>query len=106
MNPCRKLHPHTPGRSERNSGTGKRTRILLAIAIFLMIFAVAAPAYADDLDNYKFRLDGDRWFTQPSGYFGLRSSNNYFDIQQDFGFGSYSTFTAKIDWRGFLMTRT
>ena len=76
---------------------GKRTKVLLALAIFLI--AVAAPAYADDLDNYKFRLEGNWWFTQPSGYFGLRSSSNYFDIQHDFGFGSYSTFNAKIDWR-------
>jgi len=76
---------------------GKCRRVLLALATLLI--ALAAPCYAnDDLDNYKVRLDAEWWFSQPSGYFGLRNSNNYIDIHHDFGFGSYSTFTGKIDW--------
>jgi hypothetical protein len=98
MNPCRKLHLDTPKRSERNSGMGKPTRLLLASAIFLMVFVMPAHANDDDLDNYKFRLDGSWWFSQPTGSFGLRNSSNYFDIDHDFGFGSYSTFTGRFDW--------
>jgi hypothetical protein len=78
---------------------GKRMTLLLTIVIFLV--AVAMPVYAqdgNDLDNYKFRVDGDWWFTHPTGYFGLQGSNNYFNINHDFGFGNYSTFTGKVDW--------
>jgi hypothetical protein len=77
---------------------GKRAVAFLAVAIFLITLAV--PVYAnDDLDNYKFRIDANWWFSQPSGYYGKNNTNNYFDIHRDFGFGSYSTFTGKIDWR-------
>lgn len=76
---------------------GKRTKLLLAVVIFLV--ATAAPVHAQtDLDNYKVRIDADWWFAHPSGYFGLQGSNSYVDINRDFGFGSYSTGTAKIDW--------
>jgi hypothetical protein len=75
-----------------------RMRILLAVAIVLA--ALAAPLQAqEDLDNYKFRIDANWWFSQPGGYFGTNGTNNYFDVHRDFGFGSYSTFTGKIDWR-------
>ena len=56
-------------------------------------------------------MDGNWWFSHPSGYFGLNNTNNYFDINHDFGFGSYSTFTGKLDWyfahkHHFLLTGT
>ena len=77
---------------------GKRAKILFAVVIFLVAFA--APVHAnDDLDNYKLRVDASWWFSQPGGYFGKNNTNSYFDIHRDFGFGSYSTFTGKVDWR-------
>jgi len=76
---------------------GKRAVAFLVVAIFLV--TLAAPAYSnDDLDNYKWRIQANWWFSNPYGYFGLKSSNNYFNINQDFGFGSYSTFTGTIDY--------
>ncbi len=77
----------------------KRTRVFLAVAVF--IFACMASGFAqdsNDLDNYKWRVEGNWWFSHPSGYFGLKATNNYFDVNKDFGFGSNSTFTGKIDW--------
>lgn len=74
---------------------GRRAILLLAVAVFLIV-AVAPACAQNDLDNYKFRIDADWWFSQPTGYFGLRDSSNYFDLHHDFGFGSYSTFTGKI----------
>ena len=79
---------------------GKRTKAFLIVAIFLV--AVVSSGYAQagqDLDNQKWRVEGSWWFSQPSGFFGARGSNNYFDINRDFGFGSYSTFAGKIDYR-------
>jgi len=69
---------------------GKRTKLLLTVVIFLV--ATAAPLRAQtDLDNYKFRIDADWWFSHPAGSFGAQAGNNYVDINRDFGFGSYST---------------
>ncbi|HEY1482087.1 MAG TPA: hypothetical protein VGF19_05115 [Candidatus Acidoferrum sp.] len=78
----------------------KVTRILLAATMLLWALGMAARGYAndDDLDNYKFRINAEWWFSQPGGYFGLANSNNYIDFHRDFGFGSYSTFTGKLDW--------
>jgi len=76
---------------------GMRTKLLLAVAMFVV--AAVTPCHAqDDLDNYKFRLDGDWWFSHPTGYLGAQGSNNYLHINHDFGFGNYSTFTARFDW--------
>lgn len=78
----------------------KRTRVFMAVAVFIV--ACVASGYAQDagdLDNYKWRLDGAWWFSHPSGYFGLnRPDNSYIDVNKDFGFGDYSTFTGGIDW--------
>src|SRR5579862_885811 len=77
----------------------KRARVFLAIAVLMVTCAGSGYAQdAGDLDNYRWRVDGDWWFSHPSGYFGLKATNNYFDVNKDFGFGSYSTFTGKIDW--------
>jgi len=79
---------------------GERTKVVLAIAIFLVVVVASGCASdGEDLDNYKWRVAGNWWFPTPSGSFGVSNSNNFFDINRDFGFGSYSTFTAKIDWR-------
>jgi hypothetical protein len=76
---------------------GMRTKLLLAVTMFVV--GAVAPCHAqDDLDNYKFRLDGDWWFSHPTGYFGAQGSNNYFHVNHDFGFGNYSTFTGRADW--------
>ena len=68
----------------------------------IFLVGVVSLGYAQggqDLDNQKLRVEGDAWFSQPSGFFGARNSNNYFDINRDFGFGSYVTFSGKIDYR-------
>jgi hypothetical protein len=78
----------------------KRTRVYLAVAVFMVACVASGFAQdAGDLDNYKWRVDGDWWFSQPSGHFGANQPNgSYFDVNKDFGFGSNSTFTGKIDW--------
>jgi hypothetical protein len=74
----------------------------ILIAVLFCFCLAALPLVraqdANDLDNYKWRVDGDWWFSHPSGYFGLNNTNNYFDVNRDFGFGSYSTFTGRLDW--------
>jgi hypothetical protein len=75
---------------------GTRAKVVLAVAIFL--FAIAVPVYANEnLDNCKWRIEANWWFSHPYGYFGLQNSNNYFNINRDFGFASYNTFTGTVD---------
>ncbi len=73
-------------------------KIILAVLFCLAAFPLLQAQDSTDLDNYKWRVDGDWWFSHPSGFFGVRNTDNYFDINKDFGFGSYSTFTGKLDW--------
>src|SRR5579864_3164152 len=71
----------------------KITRFLIPLV------ALCGVSQCQDLDNYRWRVQGNWWFSHPSGYFGLRGSNSYFDVNRDFGFGNNSTFTGTVDWR-------
>jgi hypothetical protein len=53
----------------------------------------------DEFDNSKWKLQAHVWISSPSGYFNGKDGNGYFDIKRDFGFGSYATFSGKVDWR-------
>jgi hypothetical protein len=71
------------------------------IALFSCL-ATIPPAQADDgndLDVYKFRMTAAWWFSQPTGSFTGRASSGTFDLNKDFGFGDYSTFSVTVDWR-------
>jgi hypothetical protein len=57
-----------------------------------------ALAQGEDLDVYKYRFSGSWWFSQPSGYFDSANNGGRIDLQKDFHFGSYSTFTGTLDW--------
>jgi hypothetical protein len=86
-------------------------KFIVAVILCLATLPLVRAQDSGDLDNYKWRIDGDWWYSHPSGYFGLNATNNYFDINKDFGFGSYSTFTGRLDWHfahkhHFLLTGT
>ncbi len=74
-------------------------KILIVVLLCLAAVPRIRAQAAEDLDNYKWRVDGNWWFSQPSGYFGVnKPGNSYFNINKDFGFGSHSTFAGTIDW--------
>jgi hypothetical protein len=80
----------------------KRTKLSLAVLIVLVVAVATGNAQngdGRDLNDYKWRVEGNGWFWHPSGYFGARSSNNYVDVSHDFGFSNYSTFTGNLDYR-------
>ncbi len=86
-------------------------KIFIAVILCLAALPLVRAQDAGDLDNYKWRVDGNWWYSHPSGYFGDNRTNNYVDINKDFGFGSYSTFTGRLDWHfarkhHFLLTGT
>src|SRR5450755_1174765 len=74
-------------------------KMLVTGLLFLAVVPLIQAQGGQDLDNYRWRVEGNWWFSSPTGSFGLQGSNSYFNINKDFGFGSYSTFTGKIDWR-------
>src|SRR5215472_16988976 len=71
--------------------------------VFFLVILVPSRSYAqdgdEDRDIYKLSIAGDWWFSHPSGYFNGKDKEGYFDINRDFGFSNYSTFTGAVDWR-------
>lgn len=55
-----------------------------------------------ELDNYRFSLNTNWWFSNPSGFFRGAAETDDINIHRDLGFGSYSTFSGRMDWH---MTR-
>ncbi len=78
---------------------------LLKFSIALFVAAVAVTptlrAADYDLDEYKVRITGLWFFTNPTGTVQASGSDplGSFDLTKDFGFNSYSTFTGKVDWK-------
>ncbi len=67
--------------------------------LFLAALPLLQAQDAGDFDNEKVRVEGSWWLAHPSGYFGANGSDNYVNFNRDFGFGNFSTFTGKIDYR-------
>jgi hypothetical protein len=81
-------------------GLGKILGQLLLLVGFCV--SVLPPAHAQSeggLENYRWRFTGYWWFSQPSGFFNGKNDSGEFDLNKDFHFGSYSTFTGSADWR-------
>jgi hypothetical protein len=73
------------------------------VLLVCLLFAVPGNARAsdDDFDAYKVRIGADWWYPEPTGSFDAAGSTGVgtFNLQRDFGFGNYSTFSGNADWR-------
>jgi len=86
-------------RIHRNNGLEKNFRSLL-ILLFLTSGAMLLHAQTDqDFDEYKVRIDGFWFYSNPSGTLQDATSGNIINLHKDFAFGSYSTFAGKLDWK-------
>ena len=68
----------------------------------LFCLATAQVLHAEggeDLDVYKVRMQGSSWFSNPTGVIQGKADSGSFDLSRDFGFGSYSRFSGRLDWR-------
>jgi hypothetical protein len=74
-------------------------RFCLAILALIAVVPWMYASEGDDIDNYKWRVDGLGWFSHPTGSFHGANNTGEFDINRDFGFGNYITFAANIDYR-------
>jgi len=77
----------------------RKIMLILAVVIFTLAASLAYAAEKEDLDAYKLRIEAAWWLSHPSGSFRGENSSGEFDINRDFGFGDYSTFTGLFDWR-------
>lgn len=73
---------------------------LLFILLLLAMLAPSLDAQTDsDFDSYRVRIDGFWFYSNPSGSFQDATTGDTINLHKDFGFGSYSTFTGKMDWK-------
>lgn len=72
---------------------------LITVFLCFAAFPVAHAAGGEDLDVYRCRVSGVWWFSHPTGSFTGKANSGTFDLNRDFGFGDYSTFSATADWR-------
>src|SRR6516165_4345729 len=75
------------------------TRTLMLLVVCSALRPVACASEGEDLDVYKHRITAAWWFSKPTGAFTGKANSGTFDLNRDFGFGSYSTFTGTADWR-------
>jgi hypothetical protein len=71
---------------------------LIIVSLLFLVMVPAVRAQDGDLDAYKWRVTGMWWLSHPTGNFRAAGSNGFFDLNQDFHFSNYSTFTGKVDW--------
>src|SRR5215471_10262456 len=74
-------------------------RLLAVILVGIAGMAPRLHAADDDLDSYKLKISGSWFYSEPSGTFQSSSGAGTVDIVKDIGFGSYSTFAGKLDWK-------
>lgn len=80
--------------------TSRKTWLcVLCLIASLMAAAGTCLAQENEFDNAKWKLQANVWISAPTGYFNGRDGNGYFDLQRDFGFGNYATFSGGLDWR-------
>jgi hypothetical protein len=75
-----------------------------ALIVFLLLSGAASILRAqekgsEDLEKYKLRLDGEFFYSSPSGTLQGQALDVPIDFQKDLGFASYPTFGAKVDWK-------
>ena len=79
-----------------------------AIGVFrclLILFGLVAAVPSlrgqtdTDFDEYKVRIYGFWFYSNPTGTLQDATTGDIINLHKDFGFGSYSTFSGKLDWK-------
>lgn len=80
------------------------TRLVQGMLLLVCLLSAAwgnAQTNDEDFDAYKLWVSGNWWYSQPDGSFNAagHAGTISFNLQRDFNFGSFSTFTGYVDWR-------
>ena len=73
--------------------------IFIACLLLLALPTVVRAQQDQEFDDYKLRIDGFWFYSNPSGNFQGAADSGAVDVQEDLGFSTYSTFSGKIDWK-------
>jgi len=76
-----------------------RAAFCVLLIILLSCLVAGVTSAQEELDNAKSKLQLNAWVSAPTGYFNGKDGEGYFDLQRDFGFGNYVTFSGRGDWR-------
>lgn len=75
-------------------------RVILALSAILLFLPSALRAQqSEEFDQYKLRLSGYWFYSNPTGSVEGRGETVPVDFKQDLEFSTYSTFDAKVDWK-------
>ena len=72
--------------------------LIAAFSLFVALPPLRAQEKSGDLDSYKWRVTALWWYSHPTGGFTVSGDQLSFDLNRDFKFGSYSTFSGGVDW--------
>jgi hypothetical protein len=70
-----------------------------AALVLVLCLGARVTMSQEELDNSMHKLQLNAWVSAPTGYFNGADKEGYFDLERDFGFGNYVTFSGKMDWR-------
>jgi hypothetical protein len=74
----------------------------IASWLLLLVLLTAVHSFAQndgEFDSYKVRVSAFWFYSNPSGTFQGSNDTGSINLERDFGFNSYSTFSGKIDWK-------
>ncbi|HVO60454.1 MAG TPA: hypothetical protein VMT53_05930 [Terriglobales bacterium] len=74
-------------------------RLLLILRLSAMTVPSLRAQRNAEFDDYKVRIGGFWLLAYPGGSITDATSGDIIDLQKDFGFGSYSSFAGKFDWK-------
>ena len=85
--------------SRRNSWLRLISAHWLLILLAVLVITPSLNAQNEDFDEYKVRIDGFWFYSNPTVTMTGEGRNGFVDFDRDFGFDTYSTFSGKFDWK-------
>jgi len=85
--------------ADRRKALTAGLRLLLILLLWAASGCLLHAQTDQDFDEYKVRIDGFWFYSNPTGTLQDATSGNIISLHKDFAFGSYSTFASKLDWK-------
>jgi hypothetical protein len=85
--------------NSRSLSNSLRRAIPFVLLLLLGFTPLIHAQKHEDFDQYKLRLDGEWFYSTPSGTIQGQGDTVPVDFQKDLGFNSYSTFGTGLDWK-------
>jgi hypothetical protein len=85
----------------RNKSLATLLRVVIPITLLLLLAfpALLRAQQNEEFDQYKLRLEGFWFYSDPTGTIKSHADSVPVDFSKDLGFSNYSTFSGGIDWK-------